>query len=340
MEVIPGLPEDLGLECLIRSHYTTFRVVSQTCHLWRKLLQTTDFHSYRKKKGYSHKMICFVQSIPPNALADETGKSANSCGYGITVFDLRSRTWGRLSQVPKYQSGLPLFCRVASSGNKLIVMGGWDPFSYHPVKDVFVYDFVNQLWRQGKDMPSKRSFFAMGAIDGHVYVAGGHDENKGALKSAWVYDLGRDEWTEMIQMAHERDECEGIVMGNEFWVVSGYDTSSQGVFVTSAESYCVSTRMWNLVESVWKAGQCPRSSVLSLKPSQLISYTEFSSAITDGAFGIALGGQILLKESADVDVKKAFFLVDVGEGQNYRIEKINVPDQFSGLVQSGCSVEI
>ena len=96
--------------------------------------------------------------------------------------------------------------------------------SYEPITDLFIYDFRTSEWKRGKDMPSKRSFFAIGSYQGRVYVAGGHDENKNALKSAWVYDPERDEWSELTQMNQERDECEGLVVNDEFWVVGGYAT--------------------------------------------------------------------------------------------------------------------
>ena len=73
-------------------------------------------------------------------------------------------------------------------------MGRWDPASYNPVIDVFVYNFMTCRWRRGND------------------IAGGHDENKNVLESAWVYDLRKDEWAELTQMSQERDECEGVVI--------------------------------------------------------------------------------------------------------------------------------
>jgi len=63
-------------------------------------------------------------------------------------------------------------------------MGGWDLASYNPVTDVFVYNFMTRRWRRGNNMPSKCSFFAIGAFSSRVYIASRHDENKNALESA------------------------------------------------------------------------------------------------------------------------------------------------------------
>ena len=88
---------------------------------------------------------------------------------------------------------------MASCEGKLVLMGGWDPASYNPVTDVFIYDFTTHRWRCGKD------------------IAGRHDENKTTLEWAWVYDLWKDEWAELTRMSQERDKCEGVVIGWWWW---------------------------------------------------------------------------------------------------------------------------
>uniref|UniRef100_A0A5B7BKH6 F-box domain-containing protein n=1 Tax=Davidia involucrata TaxID=16924 RepID=A0A5B7BKH6_DAVIN len=343
--LIPGLPEELGLECLTRLPYTAHRVASRVCRRWRELLQSREFYYHRKQCGYTHKAACLVQSqqLPP--VTEGPKQTAGSPSYGITVFDPVTQTWDRLSSLPKYPNGLlPLFCQLASSEGKLIVMGGWDPVSYDPVLDVFVYDFMTQQWRQGKDMPSKRSFFAIGAVKNRVYVAGGHDENKNALKSVWAYDLRSDEWDELTQMSQERDECEGLVIGDdEFWVVSGYRTDSQGMFEASAESYQLGTGEWKRVEGAWKADQCPRSCVGGGvgKDGKLVCWAESDSAVRVGACGVALGGRTLITGSAYQGAPQGFYMAETKEGQNSKLVRIDhVPDEFSGFIQSGCCVEI
>ncbi|KAL0405047.1 UNVERIFIED_CONTAM: F-box/kelch-repeat protein [Sesamum radiatum] len=113
------------------------------------------------------------------------------------------------SQIPRW------FALVLSSGEhgrEAYTIGGWDPSSWEPVRDVFLYEFTTQRWTQCADMPSIRSFFAVGAVEGKVLVAGGHDESKNALNSAWILDI-KEEWWELGRMREERDECEGVVVG-------------------------------------------------------------------------------------------------------------------------------
>ncbi|XP_027183467.1 F-box/kelch-repeat protein At2g44130-like [Coffea eugenioides] len=336
MELIPALPEELGLECLTRLPYTAHRVATQVCRQWSQLLRSQEFYYHRKKYGYTEKLACLVQAFPAEKTIPDA-KPASSPSYGLTVFDPVSQTWERLDPVPKYPNGLPLFCQPASCEGKLIVMGGWNPASYDPVRGVFVYDFTTQGWTQGKDMPSKRSFFAVGAIGSKVYVAGGHDENKNALKSVWAYDVSEDEWVELTQMSQERDECEGVVIGNKFWAVSGYKTEAQGEFESSCESYQLDTGDWSRVEGVWKPGKCPRSCVGVGNDGKPASWPESNSGAGEGAIGIKMDELVILKSgSADQE----FFLGKMDGAKIDKLKKLEVPNEFSGLVQSGCFVEI
>jgi hypothetical protein len=336
-ELIPGLPEELALECLTRLNYSTHRVSAQVCRRWRKLLHSKDFYRHRKQTGHTRKAACLVQSLPVRQGCNGS-KPVGPPAYGVSVFDPESGDWDWIDPVPKYPDGLPLFCRVTSSEGKLVVMGGWDPTSYEPLKDLFVYEFTTRRWRRGKDMPETRSFFAAGELDGRVIIAGGHDGSKNALRSAWVYDVRRDEWTELAPMSQERDECEGVVIGSEFWVVSGYKTESQGGFEGSAESLDLGTGQWRRLEDAWTATQfCPKSCVGVGKDGKLFCWAESDSEIRVGACGIELGRRTFLSGSAYQGGPQGFFLMEV---QNGKLERIEVAEDFLGFVQSGCCVEI
>ncbi|XP_022766862.1 F-box/kelch-repeat protein At2g44130-like [Durio zibethinus] len=335
-ELIPGLPEEIGFECLARFHYSTHSIAARVCRRWQDLLQSREFYHLRKQTGYTQKAACLVQLL--NSDSDPDGsKSVGPPRYGITVFDPVSRTWDRIEPVPKYPDGLPLFCQITSSEGKIVVMGGWDPTSYDPVRDVFIYDFTSQKWRQGKQMPETRSFFATGELDGRIIVAGGHDENKNALSTAWEYDVNRDEWTELTRMSQERDECQGMVIGSEFWAVSGYRTDIQGGFEGSAEFLDLGTGQWSRVEEAWEPSQCPRSCVGVEKEKTLFCWADCDSAIRVGACAVPLGEWTFVSGSAYQGGPQGFFLVDEQSG---KFNSIAVPVEFSGFVQSGCCVDI
>ncbi|KAF5823308.1 putative F-box domain, kelch-type beta propeller, F-box-like domain superfamily [Helianthus annuus] len=341
-ELIPGLPEEIALECLTRLHYDTHAVASDVCRRWRHLLQDRSFYYHRKKSGLTRRTACFVQALP---VEPEPGRSEakpeKQPKYGLSVFDPATNNWDQIDPVPKYPNGLPLFCQVASTEGKLVVMGGWNPVNWEPLRDVFVYEFTTRRWTQRVDMPSTRSFFAAGACDGKVYVAGGHDESKNALRSAWVYNIALDEWTELTRMSEERDECEGVMIGSEFWVVSGYDTDSQGRFKDDAEVLDIVAGTWRRVEGVWGESRCPRSCVAVGQNGNFISWGAYEPEVQVGTCGVDLGDCVLVTGSVYQSAPLAVYVVEkTNQGQNGKSTKIDIPNEFSGFVQSGCLVEI
>ncbi|ESW31400.1 hypothetical protein PHAVU_002G235700 [Phaseolus vulgaris] len=338
-DLIPGLPTDLGLECLTRLPHSAHRVALRVCRNWHHLLQSDQFYTHRKKTGRTRTVTCLVQAREERPRHDKLTGSLTPC-YGISLFDPESMAWDRVEPVPEYPFGLPLFCQLASCDGSLVLMGGWDPASYEPLTAVFVYDFRTSEWRRGKDMPEKRSFFAIGSGRGRVYVAGGHDENKNALRSAWAYDPRGDEWAGVGPMGRERDECEGVVVGDEFWVVSGYGTERQGMFDGSVEVLDLGSGQWREVNGVWEEGRCPRSCVGVGKDGKLVNFRGLDPGFRVGVCGVAVGSRVVLSGSEYEGAAQGFYLVDMEKGQNRKLRSISVAEGFSGLVQSGCCVEI
>ncbi|KAK3409716.1 hypothetical protein EUGRSUZ_J01812 [Eucalyptus grandis] len=239
--------------------------------------------------------------------------------YAITVFDPETAAWDLLDPVLDYPDGLPLFCHLASCDGELVALGGWDPATYEPVADVFAYDFAAQ---GGVAMPRRASFFTVGTHDGRVYMARGHNEGKNALRLAWAYNVGRGEWAELPLMSHGRDKCEGVVAaeGRSFWVVSGYGTEDQGLFKGSADVYDFGTG--GMAESgegvAAKAGLDP--------------------VVRAETCRVELGGGRTLVAGAEYEGGWQGFYME--EGQNKKLERINVPDKFSEFAWTGCHIEI
>ncbi|KAK4788912.1 hypothetical protein SAY86_020231 [Trapa natans] len=341
-ELIGGLPEDLGLECLTRLSYTAHGVASRVCRRWCHLLQSRDFYCHRQRSGFTRKVACLVQALPSQASPDGRKYGGGVVPtYKITVFDPVDGSWDRIDPGP-YPNGLPLFCQLASCDGKLVVMGGWDPVSYDPLTDVYVYDFTSCRWEKRAPMPARCSFFAAAgsSIDGRVYVAGGHDEGKNALRSAWAYDVRRDAWAELTPMGQARDECEGLVIGREFWVVSGYATERQGEFEGSAEVYDVDSGVWRRVDGAWERSQCPRSCVGAGKKGGIVSWAEVDPKVRVGMCVVAMGPVALVSGAQYQGGPHGFYLAWAGDGKKGDFERVTVPEEYSGYVQSGCCVEI
>lgn len=338
LELIPGLPDDVARECLTRIQTPSYLAATGVCTRWRHLLKSTEYSILRKRNGLTRFYACLVQAMPQS-----TGsKPSSPPDFGISIFDTVTRSWDRVDSSPVYPTRLPLFCQVASCDGKLVLMGGWDPENYEPVTRVFVYDFLTRIWKQGKDMPSQRSFFATGGLNGRIYVAGGHDPDKNGLNSVCVYDLLKDEWTELTQMSQVRDECQGLVIGSEFWVISGYGTESQGEFKPSAEVYDVNTGEWNRVEDVWAGGLSPRSCAGVGTSRELVNWAESNPEVRVGTCAVELSDRVLLSGSVSEGASRAFFIGKREDNGKYgKFERlVDVPDEYMGFVQSGCFVEV
>ncbi|OEL12922.1 F-box/kelch-repeat protein [Dichanthelium oligosanthes] len=280
-DLIPGLPEEVARECLVRVGFDQLPVVRRISRQWKSEVESPDYHRLRRAEGLARPVLALALAQPAAPVADDagltqkhssaeagsTGGPANS--YRMVLLDPVEGRWAPLPGLPGPAGSLPLFCQVAAvdgggaqrGRKRLVVVGGWDPETWAPMDAVFVYDFLTGTWRRGAPMPGpRRSFFACAAVGGAVYVAGGHDEEKNALRSALAYDPEADAWAELPDMAEERDEPRGLCVGGRFLVVGGYPTQAQGRFVGSAEAFDPATSTWAPVqEGLLEDGACPRT---------------------------------------------------------------------------------
>ncbi|CAL4887241.1 unnamed protein product [Urochloa decumbens] len=231
-ELIPGLPDDVAMECLARVPSRSHRRMRRVCRGWRGAVGSTEFRRRRRAAGAAEDIVFLVQAAPP---AGGGGKgSMPECA--LAAANLTTGEWRRV------MGPVPLFaqCAAAGDGRHVAVVGGWDPDTLRPTSDVRVLDVPAGTWRRGRPMPDTRSFFGCsgGGGDGCVYVAGGHDASKNALRSAFAYAVAADAWRALPDMAEERDEPQLVAApGGGVIAASGYPTEAQGAFKKSAERY-------------------------------------------------------------------------------------------------------
>ncbi len=273
-ELIPGLPNDVALQCLLRIPAQAHAQLQRVSRKWRQLVNSPQYYEERKREGTTMQFVCTVQALQQNQKMTSAavalpggGTAAASCPsaavtrsstlgaaaqpiFGISVFNTRQRTWERLPHIPQYPHGLPLFCRLVAANRDLVVLGGWDPATWETLRSVYVYNFTSQSWHKGADMPSTRSSFACGALNNHVFVAGGHDNKKSGLATAEVYSVEKNEWRTLPRMSQERDESTGVALNGKFYVISGYSTHSQGQFVKSSDVYDPEKNSWTRIEGM------------------------------------------------------------------------------------------
>lgn len=284
-DLIPGLPEELAMECLVRVPFQFHSSMKYVCRSWKCVISSPSFNKERTNFGKAESLLCLVQPLtsPSPVMIDggdmsekkkeeeeeEEGESqmmrqqqlqprvTGTPLYGLIVYNATLDTWHRVA-IPER---IPLFCECVAiqDSGKVLLIGGWDPETLQPVRDVFVLDFFagegsGRRWRRGKPMSAARSFFACASVGStKVYVAGGHDDQKNALRSAEVYDVEKDEWSMLPPMIEGRDECHGFSMSTDlgFCVLSGYGTETQGQFRSDGEIYDPTSNSWSVIENVW-----------------------------------------------------------------------------------------
>ncbi|KAJ0075168.1 hypothetical protein Patl1_34402 [Pistacia atlantica] len=356
MDLIPDLPYDIALQCLLRLSYKQFRTVSSVCKTWNHQIHLPEFRRQRKAGCHSQKLVVMTQAkVDPNINSGFVKRLASPV-YRVSVLEVGSGRWSELPPIPGFSSsGLPLFCQVAASGSDLVVIGGLDPVTWEVSGSVFVFDFLSATWRRGADMPGlQRSFFGC-ASDGDrtVYVAGGHDSEKNALRSAMAYDVERDEWAHLPDMTKERDECKGVFQHGKFHVIGGYSTNAQGRFERNAEAFDVEQFQWGRVqENFLKSATCPRTCaggddedlfmchegvVLALKGETWQAVTKLPAEVSDVAYVTTWQGKLLVIGCARFGEPHIAYVLDL---KSYKWTSMETPKEFSGHVQSGCYLEI
>ncbi|XP_057450906.1 F-box/kelch-repeat protein At1g80440-like [Lotus japonicus] len=359
MELISGLPEDVARDCLIRVSYEQFPAVTAACKGWNTEIQSPEFRRRRRVTGNTQKILVTAQArFDSDTCGGLLVKATTNPVYRLSVFEPETGNWSELTMPPEFDSGsgLPMFCQIAGVGYELVVMGGWDPESWKASNSVFIYNFLSATWRRGADMPGgPRTFFACTSDqDRTVYVAGGHDEEKNALKSALAYDVANDEWVPLPDMARERDECKAVFRGGagKLRVVGGYCTEMQGRFERSAEEFDVDTWQWGPVEEEFlDCGTCPRTcldggdamymcrggDVVALQGNTWQTVAKVPSEIRNVACMGAWERSLLLIGSSGFGEPHMGFLLDLKSG---KWAKLVSPQDYTGHVQSYCLLEI
>ncbi|XP_020574359.1 F-box/kelch-repeat protein SKIP20 [Phalaenopsis equestris] len=254
--LIPGLPDDIALDCIARVPHRFLPGLRPICRRWRDLVTSPSFRHHRERIGSAEDLIFLVQALGGGATIAGDAKDPIKPSiaadlrppvYSLSIYVATDGSWHRLS-LPE---PIPMFAQCVAVEGKLVLVGGWDPVTLDPVPDVRIVDLVTGEWRIGRPMATARSFFACAALGGRVYVAGGHDGLKNALRTAEVYDVEADEWAAIPAMVEERDESQGVVIEGRFWAVSGYGTERQGRFTDSAEWFDPEKGVWRSEEGVW-----------------------------------------------------------------------------------------
>uniref|UniRef100_A0A803PGR2 F-box/kelch-repeat protein OR23 n=1 Tax=Cannabis sativa TaxID=3483 RepID=A0A803PGR2_CANSA len=243
LNLIPGLPNDIGALILSFISYSHHGRLKSICKSWKLFLSSKALISLRHSHGsrsLSH-LLCIFSQDPSVA--------------SPYLFDLQNLAWCPLPPMPcnPHVYGLCNFTSVAI-GPFLYVIGG------------SVFD--TRSFPLDRPSPSSAAF--------RILVAGGGSRHKlfaaagSRISSVEMYDVKRDEWVSLDGLPSFRAGCVGFFVedgeeNSEFWVVGGYGESRTISGMFPVDEYCrdaVVMEMkngndgkWREIGDVWKIGE-------------------------------------------------------------------------------------
>ncbi|XP_057821802.2 F-box/kelch-repeat protein At1g80440-like [Cryptomeria japonica] len=193
MEIIPGLPEDLWMQCLVRVPYRYHCNLRAVCRSWNALLSCQHFYQQRQRHG--------VQCEEGVVSLCESKETENKCDFDVVIYYPLAQWWERLPHIPaefKLRYREDHRCVFVRSRKQLVVVGLFNRRSYRD--GVLIFDFLSRRWWLGTDVPFTRNFFvcAASASEGLVYFAGsyipmGYSSDYQRLE-AFVYNVEENKW--------------------------------------------------------------------------------------------------------------------------------------------------
>ncbi|XXG64197.1 hypothetical protein AAC387_Pa05g2209 [Persea americana] len=234
--LLPGLPDDLAIACLIRVPRVEHRKLRLVCKRWYRLLAGNFFYSLRKNMGMAEEWVYVIKR-------DRDGK------ISFHAFDPIYQLWQPLPPVPgEYSEALGFGCAVLS-GCHLYLFGGRDPLR-RSMRRVIFYSARTNRWHRAPDMLRKRHFFGSCVINNCLYVAGGECEGiQRTLRSAEVYDPNKNKWTCITEMSSPMVPFIGVVYDGK-WFLKGLGSHRQ----VMSEAYLPATNNWAPVNDGMVAG--------------------------------------------------------------------------------------
>ncbi|XP_004228331.1 F-box/kelch-repeat protein At1g55270 [Solanum lycopersicum] len=234
--LLPSLPDDLAIACLVRVPRVELSKLRLVCKRWYRLLAGNFFYSQRKSLGMAEEWVYVVKR-------DRDGR--------ITwhAFDPTYQLWQPLPPVPgDYGEALGFGCAVLS-GCHLYLFGGKDPIK-GSMRRVIFYNARTNRWHRAPDMLRKRHFFGSCVINNCLYVAGGECEGiQRTLRSAEVYDPNRKRWSFIADMSTAMVPFIGVVYDGK-WFIKGLGSHREVL----SESYSPDTNAWSPVNNRMVAG--------------------------------------------------------------------------------------
>lgn len=228
--LIPGLPDDLAMLCLVRLGRNYHHNLRGVCKTWRSFVTSRLFVSLREKLGLSEGWV-YVLS-----------RDTSECLHW-DVLDPCQRRWMTLPPIPPTCSKrFGMACEVLDG--QLYFIGGCGKYE-NSTNEVHVFDSYQHKWKEVACMDVPRCYLASGALDGKIYAIGGTGATSGALTSWEMFDPERNQWVSYDDPSIVQDLGESLVMDGMIYVRHISPTDGLSLY---AARYDPVNKIWTLLD--------------------------------------------------------------------------------------------
>ncbi|XP_038698884.1 F-box protein AFR [Tripterygium wilfordii] len=211
--LIPGLPDDIGQLCLLHLPYPYQAFARSVSSSWKETI--TDPRFFLSKQALSLSL--------PYIFVFAFHKSTGRIQW--QAFDPRSRRWFILPPMPSPKAVCaPAFaCTAMPHEGKLFVLGGMRSDTETSMRTTFIYRTLTNQWSIGSPMPTPRSFFAVGCVNGKILAVGGSGSGiSDSVRAVECYDSESDTWSSVAKMRTGLARYDSAVVGDKMYVTEGW----------------------------------------------------------------------------------------------------------------------
>ncbi|MCO5592176.1 hypothetical protein L7F22_046172 [Adiantum nelumboides] len=228
--LIPGLPDDLAMLCLVRLARKYHQALRRVCKSWKSFVTSHLFVSLRQKLGLSEGWIYVLSRDSSDNLHWD-------------VLDPSQRRWIPLPPIPPSCSRRFGMACEALDG-QLFLMGGCEK-DENPTNEVHLFDSYQHKWKEVACMGAARCHLASGALDGKIYAIGGMGATSGALTSWEIFDPEKSQWSLHDDPSIIQDLGESLVMDGKIYVRHISPTDGLSIY---AAQYDPVSKVWTLLD--------------------------------------------------------------------------------------------
>jgi hypothetical protein len=200
--LIPGIPDDLAMLCLIRVARRHHRILRGVCRRWRSFASSELLVALRAKHGLAEGWVYVLSRDASEYLHWH-------------ALDPGARQWMKLPPIPSaWSRRFGMSCAVLDQ--RLYVIGGCSKLE--TTSEVHVFDALRHRWKAAASMTCARCFLASAALGGKLYAIGGTGVLPGSLASWELYDPCADRWEAREDRNIVQDVGESMVMDGKIHV--------------------------------------------------------------------------------------------------------------------------